>query len=1234
MAVNEKNSMGHMRPYAGDIAAFFVLWIIFIALYWLTESAVDVLIFQKGSFLERLIMPGRGEITLRLFLTGFLSLLIALFIQLFLRRKRLFEQSLENEFKFRTLFEKSMDAIYIRSNEGYFIDVNRAMLEMLGYTREELIGKEITAIFALQEERRKFEELRGRTGSLRDYEIQLIRRDRRVIDCLISTTVQKNTRGVVIGYQGIIRDITQHKIMVNSLRESETRFRALAESIASAIFIIQRTHFIYVNPAFERMSGYSREELSTLSFWDIVHQDYKDLTRERGLARLREERVPDHYEFKIVTKEGVERWVDYTATSITFEGETVLLGAAFDITDRKCAEEELRESELRYREIFNNANDIIYTHDFEGKLLSFNNKACQVTGYTPGEIEKMSIYDVIAPEYQDFIRMMIRRKRDNRASTLFEVEILDRQGHRLALEINSRLIFKNGKPYGIQGTARDVSERRQIEETLRKSEEKYRNLVENISETLFTLDREGRVTYISPAVQQITGYRDQDLLNHVFTEFIHPKDIPALMESFQRTLHGIWEPYEFRIISAGGSTIYVRSASRPYFEKGELKGITGILTDMTREKKSEEALRRSETRFRTIFQGSAIGITVADINGRILEANPAFLRMTGYSWEELKDVSKLDLTHPEDRDEERELVENLIWGQGGRNQTDKRYIRKDGSIFWGRLTVSVMQETDDEDRFIISMVEDISERKKARMELSMEKERLAVTLRSIGDGVIATDDAGRILLINRVAEELTGWNAEEAAGRPLEEVFHIVREKTGEVCENPVKRVLSTGDIIGLANHTILVSRDGTERVIADSGAPIRDRDNRIIGVVLVFRDITRSRKLEEELIKTQKLESLGVLAGGIAHDFNNILTSILGNVSLALTRTDDDENLALSLREAQKAAWHARDLTQQLLTFSRGGSPIMKVISLSGIIREAAAFALSGSNIKSVLNIPEDLWHVNADEGQIRQVVNNLIINAKQSMPSGGVIEVTAENVLLDTPLKSYQGAPLPFTLEKGRYLALSIRDQGVGIDPDIMTRIFDPYFSTKEQGNGLGLTIAHSIIKRHDGFIHATSRPGEGSCFYIFLPATGETGRDPVPGNSEPLRGQGRILLMDDEETIRKVAGEMIRYLGYEVDFARDGDEAVTMYRRALDEARPYAAAIMDLTIPGGTGGRECMRQLLEIDPEVRAVVSSGYSNDPIMAEYGIYGFASVIAKPFSLDDLSRVLHEVLRDTQSPLK
>jgi len=381
---------------------------------------------------------------------------------------------------------------------------------------------------------------------------------------------------------------------------------------------------------------------------------------------------------------------------------------------------------------------------------------------------------------------------------------------------------------------------------------------------------------------------------------------------------------------------------------------------------------------------------------------------------------------------------------------------------------------------------------------------------------------------------------------------------------------------------------------------------------------------LEEDLIRTQKMESIGVLAGGIAHDFNNILTAILGNISLAKLETKPRDPVLKRLEESERAIQRARELAHQLLTFSKGGLPVKKPVAVSPLIRDAVGFTLSGSRVRCEFHLPLDLWSVDADESQINQVLNNLTLNAAQAMPEGGIIRIRAGNKRV--------GSDRKIPLKPGNYVEISVEDRGLGIRKEHLSKVFDPYFSTKQKGSGLGLATAYSIVTNHEGLMTLESELGKGTTFRVYLPASKIDASGKKQSEERTHMGRGRILLMDDEQMVRDVAGQILVQLGYEVLFAREGAEAVEIYIREMDSGRPFDAVIMDLTIPGGLGGLEVMETLLGKDPNARVIVSSGYSNDPVMANFQKFGFVGMISKPYTAQELGRILHESLHSMKSP--
>ena len=390
----------------------------------------------------------------------------------------------------------------------------------------------------------------------------------------------------------------------------------------------------------------------------------------------------------------------------------------------------------------------------------------------------------------------------------------------------------------------------------------------------------------------------------------------------------------------------------------------------------------------------------------------------------------------------------------------------------------------------------------------------------------------------------------------------------------------------------------------------------------MVMQILNERHHLEGELIKANRLEALAVMAGGIAHDFNNILTTILGNVSLAKMLASQDEKLIQRLDSAEKAASRARDLTRQLLTMSKDNAPAKQLASIRDVIQEAVDFSLRGSNIRYELSLQAGLWPVEIDAGQMSQVIHNLMINAEHAMPDGGVICVGADNCRLDAA----RVADLT-PLSPGRYVHVAVQDQGCGIAAEQLQHIFDPYFTTKREGNGLGLATAHTIMQQHGGAICAESAVGVGSTFHLYLPAAlvRQTPQASIGADASETSGVGRILMLEDDAALRDAIGKALELLGYEIVFAEDGFDALSAYRQARAAGESFDAVVLDLTIPGGMGGGKTVAELLSLDPQVKAIVTSGYAHDPMLVHFEQYGFCGALAKPYRAEQLHHVLRKV---------
>jgi PAS domain S-box-containing protein len=507
-----------------------------------------------------------------------------------------------------------------------------------------------------------------------------------------------------------------------------------------------------------------------------------------------------------------------------------------------------------------------------------------------------------------------------------------------------------------------------------------------------------------------------------------------------------------------------------------------------------------------------------------------------------------------------------------------------------------------------------------------EQQQLAVTLRSIGDAVVTTDVTGRVVLLNQAAEALTGWRAAEAAGRSLTEVLQLRHRSSVQLLDNVLPEVLRTGELVTSPQETALVSRSGRTRSVSVTAAPIRGSAEAIVGAVLVARDTTEQQRLETELLTARKLESLGVLASGLAHEFNTLLTGILGNVSVARMFAAEVSDIDERLSHAEKSCLRAKELTERLLSFSRSDPPLSRVTPIIDLLNDTANLALKGSKCRCEFVHPEDLWPVQIDAAQICQVIYDLVTNATQSMPDGGIIQLATRNVTLSSQ------RTLPLSV--GNYVQISVRDHGAGIAPEHLPRIFDPYFTTKQQGSGLGLAAAYFILQRHHGIIFAESQPRQGTTFRLYLPAAPE----PLPTEVEPLPLlpgiQGRILLMDDDPLILNLGAVVLRRLGYEVVLAKHGEEALERFTEQRALGHGFAAVILDLTIQGGMGGEETLKRLAVLDPKLKAIATSGYVNDPVMLDCAQYGFAAALTKPLHGAKLVKTLSALSSSKDSSSK
>ena len=724
---------------------------------------------------------------------------------------------------------------------------------------------------------------------------------------------------------------------------------------------------------------------------------------------------------------------------------------------------------------------------------------------------------------------------------------------------------------------------------------------------------------VNQAAVRLIGARSKEELMSRLAEILTPDAITQRCRIVARLWDGLDQSEgEIQLRALDGQRRDFFYSTRLPREAGELSfgRSQTALVDITEQRQTARSLRESEERYRSLFETTPNPMYIVDLASlRFIEVNAAAVRHYGYTREEFLAMSIMNIRPPDEAERLRAGLANYsagtvtaagIW----------RHRRKDGSIIYVEVSSRNLQIGGRNCMLVVPF--DITERTKTDEALRASEVRYRELFEKATSGIYRSSPEGRFLIANPALARILGYDSVEDL------ISEDTRNNGAPLYVDAGRRAELQAAIISGSGHvenfeSEVRCQDGSTAWISENVRQVRDAAGRVLYHEGFVSDITPRRRLEGEMLRASKLEAVGILAGGIAHDFNNILTVVLGNITLAEMDSGAQIAVVKLLRDAKRATLRARDLTQQLLTFAKGGDPVRSAVNLPELLSESAGFALHGAKASSEFAFAPELWSANADKGQIGQVVQNLVINSVQAMPEGGVVRIGAVNVAVP-PGKA------PMALPPGRYVKISVGDTGVGIAPEHVAKIFDPYFTTKQQGSGLGLATVYSVIKKHQGQVEVESRLGVGTTFHLWLPAAPGTEAAATDKTAAPLRLKARVLFMDDEPAIRNMAGMFLGRLGIDFELAADGAAAVTRYKAAAAARQPFDLVIMDLTVPGGMGGREAMEQLRAFDLNVKAIVSSGYSQDPVLASYQSHGFRGILPKPYSLDQLQEVLRDVV--------
>lgn len=923
-----------------------------------------------------------------------------------------------------------------------------------------------------------------------------------------------------------------------------------------------------------------------------------------------------------------ETYVSRPAFVIAWAKKRVRFSARLigEIVARKRMEEALRKSEEKFQDLFDNMQDALFIQAQDGHLVKVNREACERLGYSREELLELSPADLETPEQAGTFEERAETLR-RQGQLLFETVRRRRNGTVFPVEVSARAFEADGQQL-ILSVCRDITERKRAVEALRRSEESYRQLFEqSVDGIIVTV--EGKIVEANRAFCAIHGASLNEITGMESVSLIHPEERETAAQRVESLLSGerMVESFIYRSSWPDDSRKWVELRSK-LIQWGGQTAIQTIVRDITEQKRAEEALRESEERFRQMIEFSPLPVAVLSPTRTVEYLNAKFMETFGYTLEEVPRATDwYYLAYPEAsyRHRMKEEWVRAVASAVARNSTiqsiEAEVVCKDGSTRIMEILSTTVGSK------LLALFNDLTERKQAERALQETNEALRTLIHAAPVAIIAFDRDGKVKLWNPAAEQMLGWREAEVLGQDLPHVGDdtVVEHKALR------ERVLQGETLTSIEIRRR--KKEGSPIDMSFSAAPLHDAEGRVTGVMSVYVDISERKRareerarLEAQMREVQKYESLGVLAGGIAHDFNNLLMAVLGNADLALARLPAASNARRNVAEIMRASQRAAELCRQMLAYSGRGRYVVERCDLSQIVRGMAQILEVSISKKATLHydLAKPLPAVEADAAQMRQVIMNLVTNASEALGDGsGSITVTSRVVECDRPclLESHLDDSLP----EGRYVTLEVSDTGCGMDADTLSRIFDPFYTTKFQGRGLGLAAVLGIVRGHRGAIQVNSEPGKGTTVRVLLPALESLPDATAQGGmrSEPAPAQGSILLIDDDPNVRNVGSEMLTLLGFRVLTAEDGDEGLGVFRAHQQE---IDCIILDLTMPR-MGGEETLQELQRLRSDVRVILSSGYHEQEIRQRFVNQGLAGFIQKPYTVTRLLETLDRVLR-------
>ncbi len=1027
---------------------------------------------------------------------------------------------------------------------------------------------------------------------------------------------------------GIIGAAIQRKKTEEALRESEERYRTILETIEDGYYEVDLAgNFTFFNDAVCRMLGYSRDEL--------MGMNNRQYTEPGNLKKLYQAfntvyrtGIPiKGFEWEVIAKDGTKGYGEISISLMRDpNGQPIgFRGIARDTTERKRIEEALAKSEERYRTLVEESFDGVWIQ--KGfKIVFANRRLYEMLGYEEGELEDLDPRLLYHPDYQDLTRERAQaRLRGESPPSTYEVKFLQKDGSSFWGEIHAKVVNFLGEP-GIQVWARDISEQKRAYESLKESEEKYRSIFDNAVEGIYRSSLEGRFLTVNPAMARIFGYESpEEMVNKIADIsqqfYAHPEQRQMFIQALEAGAGQVFG-LEYEALRKDRSRIWIRESAKAVFgPDGNIQFLEGFIEDITDRKRAEEILRTERERFKSLSENAPFGMVMIDEDGTFKYINPKFKELFGYDLNDIPDGKTWFRKAYPDPDYRHQAISAWLEDLKSSKPGIKRprifsATCKDGTQKIINF-ISVRLETGEN----LMTCEDITERILAEEAVKESEEYLKNLIDSLHTGILVIDsETHQIIDANPYVLKLTGARKEEVVGKVCHQYVC-----PAEVGKCPITDLKQNIDF----SERILLKTNGEQVPILKSVVTAVRKGRTYL--IESFIDLTERKRTEKEMIslqeqlrQSQKMEAIGQLAGGIAHDFNNLLTVIKGYAELSSLGLNRQDPLYGNIEEIRKASERAANLTRQLLAFSRRQIFEFKVINLNTLLKDLDKMLhrILGEDIERIYHLSQDLGQIKTDPGQIEQVILNLIVNARDAMPSGGKLTIETQNVELDEAYaKTHVGA------SPGPYVMLSISDTGIGIDPKNLERIFEPFFTTKAKGKGtgLGLSTVYGIVKQSGGNIDVYSEPEVGTTFKIYLPRVEEKEdllqkEDHIPF---PSGGNELILLAEDEPSVRELAARILRDKGYRVYEAQNGSEALEIVQKHLENK--FHLLLTDVVMPG-MSGRELADRLKRIIPDLKVLFISGYTDNAIVHHGVLDKGVDFVQKPFTPEFLTRRVREVL--------